>query len=562
MFKANKKHLQPLLISHINDLPEKHRQRLEQSWAGVFYRQFFCRIKEEPFAVLYADQPSRPNIPVNVLIGLETIKAGFGWSDEELYDHFLFDIQVRYAVGYRDLKEGSFELRTMYNFRRRLSAYNQEHGVNLITQAFEAITDQQLAALELKTNTQRMDSTQIASNMMVMSRLQLLVEGVQRMWRVLDETEQGTYQEWLEEYIQRDSGQYVYRVKDKETAVKKTAQIGKVIHRLLTETGPTHEKEPAYQVLERLFREHFNLTEAGIQTKPNDQIGSGGLQSVDDLEATYRRKGSKVYKGYVANLTQTCDEENPVQLITKVQVAPNNVEDTNLLAEAIPDLKERTGIDTIHVDGAYGSMATDETMNEHQVEMIQSAIRGNAPRGDKLSLSQFEFTTTENGKPVTMTCPNDQTVKVEPGRKTGHVARFDLEVCENCPLHNQCRGNPSKRDQSFNLHFSQREVNSARRRRRSEINRQSGKNPRAAIEATVRSVKHPFRAGKLPVRGLFRVTCMIIASAAMSNIRAIQRFQERKSGNEPSSTPVDFSLSLLFSSFLRCFSVRESCFSF
>ena len=28
MYKANKKHLQPLLISNVNDLPEKHRQRL------------------------------------------------------------------------------------------------------------------------------------------------------------------------------------------------------------------------------------------------------------------------------------------------------------------------------------------------------------------------------------------------------------------------------------------------------------------------------------------------------------------------------------------------------
>ena len=33
MYKPNKRHLQPLLISTVNDLPEKHRQRLEQSSA-------------------------------------------------------------------------------------------------------------------------------------------------------------------------------------------------------------------------------------------------------------------------------------------------------------------------------------------------------------------------------------------------------------------------------------------------------------------------------------------------------------------------------------------------
>jgi len=534
---------------------------LDQSWAGVFYKEFFCRLKEEEFAVLYSEISSRPNIAVNVLVGLETMKAGFGWSDEELYDHFVFDIQVRYALGYRDLKEGSFELRTLYNFRRRLSEYNQMHGVNLMEQAFDDITEQQLAALEVKTNIQRMDSTQIASNMMVMSRLQLLVEGLQRMWRKLNKAEQEAYQEWLGKYTKSGSGQFVYRVKDKKTAVKHTRQVGEVIHRLLTETKVAYEDTPAYQVLERLFQEHFTLTEEEIQTKPNDQIGSGGLQSVDDLEATYRRKGSKVYKGYVANLTQTCVEENPVQLITKVQVAPNNVEDSTLLAEAVPDLKERTGIEAIHVDGAYGSIATDEIMNEHQVEMIQSSIKGNAPTADKFSLSHFDFTTTDKGKPITITCPNGKEVKVEPGRKTGYIARFDLQICEICPLLNRCRAKPTKRDPSFKLYFRQREVNSAIRRRRSEISHQSGKNPRAAIEAVVRSVKHPFRAGKLPVRGLFRVSCMIISSAAMSNLRAIWRFQKEKYGNELSfSTDHEFIYSLFLQIF-RSFSVRVSCFS-
>src|SRR5215831_595784 len=108
MFRKNKRHLQLPLISNVSQLPAEHRQRLEQSWAGEFYRECFCRLKEEAFAVLYSDRPSRPNIPVNVLVGLESLKAGFGWSDEELYDHFSFDVQVRYALGLHELGEGDF----------------------------------------------------------------------------------------------------------------------------------------------------------------------------------------------------------------------------------------------------------------------------------------------------------------------------------------------------------------------------------------------------------------------------------------------------------------------
>ena len=72
-----------------------------------------------------------------VLVSLDTLKAGYGWSDEELYDHFLYDLQVRYAVGYESLAEGDFELRTLYNFRRRLSQYNLEHSVTLIQTAIK-----------------------------------------------------------------------------------------------------------------------------------------------------------------------------------------------------------------------------------------------------------------------------------------------------------------------------------------------------------------------------------------------------------------------------------------
>jgi hypothetical protein len=534
MYKPNKKHLQPLLISNVNDLPAKHRQRLETSWAGVFYRDFFCRLKEEPFARLYADVPSRPNIPVNVLVGLESLKAGFGWSDEELYDHFVFDLQVRYALGYRDLKEGEFELRTLYNFRQRLSRYYQESGVNLLAQAFEDITDQQLTALKLATGIQRMDSTQMASNILEMSRLQLLVEGLQRVWRILEEAEQHAFEEWLGAYVQSGAGQYVYRVKGKAATAAHTLKVGQAIDRLLAVTREKYAKTSAYQVLTRLFEENFNRVAEEVAVKPNDQISSGCLQSVDDLEATFRRKGPATYKGYVANLTQTCDEHNPVQLITKVQVAPNNVDDGNLLAEALPDLKARTAIETLYADGAYGNPAADEILNEHQVELIQTGIRGNAPAADKLSLSEFEFTTTAKGRPLTIRCPNGQQVPVEPGRSTGFIARFDPQICESCPfgLADRCKAKPGKKNPAFTLRFTRQQVNWARRRRRYELSRQPGKNPRAAVEAAVRSVKHPFPAGKLPVRGLFRVTSMVISSAAMSNVRSIHRFESKKNNKE------------------------------
>ncbi|MDF1521104.1 MAG: hypothetical protein P1P73_11585, partial [Brevefilum sp.] len=68
-----------------------------------------------------------------------------------------------------------------------------------------------------------------------------------------------------------------------------------------------------------------------------------------------------------------------------------------------------------------------------------------------------------------------------------------------------------------------------------------------------------FPAGKLPVRGQFRVTCMVIGSAVMSNIRRIQRHkamneqqtnqkkQKRALKNSPSNPfIIDFICSFFF----------------
>ena len=95
MYKQNKRAQQPLLLSDVNALPARSLKYLNGSWADTFRREVFLRIPEDRFKVLYDPDPSRPNVPVNILVGLDILKENKGWSDEELYEHFLFDLQVR-----------------------------------------------------------------------------------------------------------------------------------------------------------------------------------------------------------------------------------------------------------------------------------------------------------------------------------------------------------------------------------------------------------------------------------------------------------------------------------
>ena len=50
--------------------------------------------------------------------------------------------------------------------------------------------------------------------------------------------------------------------------------------------------------------------------KPGKELNSSCLQSAYDPGPTFRKKGNKEHFGYVINISETCDEENSVQLIT------------------------------------------------------------------------------------------------------------------------------------------------------------------------------------------------------------------------------------------------------
>ena len=537
MFKKNRRHIQPALISNVNELPEKQRKLLEASWSGVFFGEFYSRVDEQPFAVIYVDFPSRPNAPINELVSLEFLKAGNGWTDEEMYQHYLFDLQTRHALGLDQLGEAHFELRTLYNFRQRLSQHMQATGVNLLDQTFEQVTDAQIAAFHLQTGKQRMDSVLLGSNIRQMGRLQLLVEVLQRTHRMLSAADQVRYAEVLAPYLQGHAGHYLYRLKSEDFPTH-LQRIGAQMQCLLAELHPTYGQEPAYQVLARVFGEHFKVEEQAVKTKEAKELSAQSLQSPDDLQATYREKRGQGYQGYAANLTETCQPENPFQLITKTQTAPNCTDDSQLLAEGLPNLKERTNLETLYSDGGFGGPLADPVLQKQKVELVQTAIRGRQPNPEKLNLANFAIQMdAESGKPLQVTCPHGQSVAAHPTcQKKGFVAHFAPPDCQICPFfeQGQCPAQAGKRDERHHLRFTQAEAQASQRRRRSRAQKKEAGNLRAAVEATVRSVKHPFPAAKLPVRGLFRVACMVIGSAAVTNIRRIQRYLKAKI---PGETP-------------------------
>ncbi|MDM8518705.1 hypothetical protein QUF64_01555 [Anaerolineales bacterium HSG6] len=586
MYTPNESHLQAGMFSDVKLLPERLQKELESSWAGTFYREVFCRIPERLFEPLYSDSPSRPNIPVNVLAGLQYLKAGFGWSDAEMYDNFCYNMQVRYAVGYRVFGAGHFALRSYYNFTRRIVLHCEETGEHLLLKAFETITDAQLSALKIFSSHQRMDSSQISSNIRSYSRLQLLVEIVQRQHRSLSSADQEAYAELLSPYLKDSSGQYIYRLKGNHS--EHIEGIGQVMHKLVTELKAQYSDDKAYQQLVRVFNEHF-IVEPTLRAKQGSELQTDSLQSPDDPEATFRHKAGEDYTGYVVNITETCHEDNPHQLIVGVQVEANNTDDAAMLAEALPGLKERTDLEHMTTDGTYGSEKVDQVLREEGVVLTQTAIRGRQPDPNKFNLANCEIELDpDTQEPLTVTAPNGQTATVEPGRKPGrfiarwnetqqeqpaptddHTAQLpsdDQHISDNLdtpilkpdnqdtvlPLPDQETEQPLFDHSSERLvddpkpetentdqtalpppvfYFSQRNIEIAFRRQRLKEFYQTEGNPRAAVESTICAVKRPFADDTVPVRGKTRITMMLLGSAIMVNLRRIDRGMANEGNN-------------------------------
>jgi hypothetical protein len=493
MFRPNSGHLQQDFLSVENFLRPQTRRRLEESKEYAFYRRVFCRIPEELFADLYSSNPaSRPNAPINALVGALLLQHMNNWTFEELFDRLDFDLKTRAALGLWTLDADPFCPATLFNFQRRLRDHMVVTGVNKLELLFDQLTQEDLVELGLNTTIQRSDSTQIGSFIREYTRVELLVEVVLRMWRVLTEEDRALHQERFALYVKAQSaGQFLFRLRrdDLTSTLDSLAHLyAWMVHTLRAD----YEGHDIYRIVERVFAEQFTRSAERIAVRPNAEIPSDSLHSPDDPEATYRYKEGEGYIGYVLHATESAHPDNPLQLIVDVALTPNNRDDSTILQERLPAMHAKTpDLNELHTDGAYGSAANDRTMAELEVNHVQTASRG------RTSQAPAEITALPDGG-FQVRCAAGYVVVSEAARKR-QKATFQAAWCAGCPLASACPGNPRK-DGSRTHYFDEATVlRQARHRRLLEL--PPGRRClRANVEATMQEFKAPTRDGKLRVR--------------------------------------------------------------
>ena len=224
----------------------------------------------------------------------------------------------------------------------------------------------------------------------------------------------------------------VYRLVDRfrGTAVAKMEEYG-LLERLLGEqchVGGTGTVVPEPMTMMRKRVRCRSLKEA-------KEVRSSSMQTPHDPEVTYSgHKG----KGYEVQVSETCEEENAVQVITHVEVTPSSGGDAGVTVGVIDTLRERGIGPSLWCDTSYGSGHAGWEAERRGTELV-SPVGGRGP-GEAmrmmgwsgLTAADFDIDVTAKRAAV---CPAGHEAVSEyedeeaPERVEMHFAR---EVCEPC----------------------------------------------------------------------------------------------------------------------------------
>ncbi len=350
-----------------NTLPERMKKKIEKSEEYTFYRLIFCNIKEDLFSKLYSDTKSRPNAPINAMVSSLTLMNRYNWTYEELFKNMEFNILTKIALGLDSIDKMPFCPAILFNFQNRLSKHFSETGEILLEKVFDQLTDKQLKTLKIKTNIQRPDSFAAASNIRNYTRLQLLVELIIRIYRILSDDDKKRFKAQFEHYVNNTSSQYIYSLQASDIP-HEIEKIAKLYYSIDKNLKPSYADCEIFKTFERVYSEQFMVVQQKVEIKPPEQTPSSSVQSPDDLDATYRKKNGKKIKGQSINVIETAHPENRVNLITDVSTNPVNKDDSKVLNKRLDTIKEKSPeLNELHFDGAYGSTENDKKCEKNGI---------------------------------------------------------------------------------------------------------------------------------------------------------------------------------------------------
>lgn len=554
MFKKNSKHAQ-LDIFGIEMQPSAQK-KLEASIWKIIRKQLFEQVTESNFSVLYSQKMGRPNAAINMLVTLLAIKEMFDWSFRELENQMEWHLGVQYASG-MDLGGSGTTLRTITNFLRYLSDYYDQTGIDLFGIEFKRLVTDQINVFNVSTKIARTDSTHIDTNIVKYNRLQLLIEVVKRVYRILDPQDKQQMASLFSDYVNYAADHYVYHLRSSQIQGE-FEKIGSCYAQLISLFVDKYAGIEEWELFLRVYEEQFKPGKDVDQPeiKPPREMTSDSVRGVDDPEATLRFKSGQHYLGYVAQLLETADPENELNLICDASIYPNNASDEQMLVDSFDELKTNTlpDLEELHFDGGYGGQILDEKLDKHSVKGIQTGIRGVKP-------THRMDVVLQDGNYM-LSCPEGHSVILQPAR-SGYKAEFSTDLCSNCTNRVGCPVRYIKKTNSYVYYI--RECDLGKRIRLTNIKKipEARRTIRSGVEATVRQFKCHTKAGKSRLRGRYRHQLWFTLLAMAINLKRIYNYATRVPDNRGNGSNARLTLRFvdLFTAILSEILSHMSCLS-
>lgn len=442
---------QQLSISDsFSGLTAREQKALEKSWAKVFADEIFPAIDEKRFSVLYSDKASRPNTPVNVIVGALIIKELFDYSDDEMVENLMLDLHLQYALHTTSFEEQPLSDKTLSRFRRRCYDYENLHNIDLYHDCVNDLSDKIAKMMKLSGRVRRMDSMMIAANIRKLSRMELVYTCIAKLVRYLHKHHPQMISERMKHYTEADDFNKLFYHHRNEDNDKRQQELLDDCNLLIELCSTGFDDVTEYELFIRCVSEQTKVENGNRRfcTKEDGQLNSRTMQNPSDPESTYRQKSGETHRGYVANIEETVGKTGSV--VTDYEYEPNIYSDPQFLKDRLKELPKQEESTLLLTDGGYYSKENVEKAAEKNIQLVTTGLTG---ANAKDILNQFEY--NEDLTKV-LRCPagyeprsscfviSDQRIKNS----------FEKDQCENCPYRKQCSPQIKKRTAQVFLYKS------------------------------------------------------------------------------------------------------------
>lgn len=397
--------------------------------------------------VCWSPRDGRPGLPSAQLATVCVLQLNL--SDRQAAGAVRCRIDFKYALD-MELDDPGFHHSVLTDFRDRLS--RDDRADQLLSLALDRM---RRAGLVKERGRQRTDSTQVLAAARELTRLELVLEAVRaaleeaatRSPEILDEL---TDAEWAVRY-----GRPVRLPSQPSHPVTRLKQAGTDARRLL-ERLPPHQRGPRAEAPRQIMVQNFLLDTRGTLRPRTEKDGQpkGALRTVSPYDREARRaiRGNTRWSGYLVHITETCDADSRVNLITDIATT-TPTRDTKALPGIHHRLRDRRLLPGQHlVDGRLRlqrpaqPLRTRPPSPPHRTGQGQRRLA--AQRTDRLHQRRLHHRPRPAPSHLPQR-PDQQKLNRSPAMAPYTAARFHPTQSNPCPDRPACTRGTSARTVNF-----------------------------------------------------------------------------------------------------------------